>query len=227
MGEFLTGTFTTVGALFVVGTLSFWLISAALFFLLTWYTEDEKDIWAAIFIGAFLWIVASVNSFSVLVNPLLWLKWIGYYMLVGSIWSFVKWFSFLHKAKDRLRELKISFIEYYPDSVMDNVGEPVGRQLTTEGFGKFAEYLYEKKYVSEFIASGPFGGYKTTIQNREDVIPSVGAHYGSLVRWILWWPMSAFWTVLNDPIRRLAEYIVRSLRGVYTSMAQSVFKNEI
>jgi hypothetical protein len=220
MGDFITGIFASLGALFVIGTLSFWVISLAIFFLLTWFTEDDKDVLATLCVGVFIWTAATVNDFSVFVNPLLWVKWFGIYLIVGCLWSFIKWFSFLHRAKDRLQKLKASFAKHNPTLVVDN-------KVTDEGFPRFAKHLYENNYVSQFISPNGYSGNERTIQERSDVIPSVREQFGSLVGWIVWWPMSAFWTLLNDPIRRLAEFLVRSLKGAYTQMGQAVFRNEV
>ncbi len=65
------------------------------------------------------------------------------------------------------------------------------------------------------------------IKKPSDVVPTVKGRFSDLTRWIVWWPMSAFWTILNDPLRRLAEALVRAFKGIYTKIALSVFSEEV
>lgn len=239
MGDFISAILAGIGAWFVIGTVGFWIMSVVLFGLLTWFTEDDKDFMAAIFIGGFIWIASSVNEWSILANPLLWLKWLAIYLVVGCVWSFIKWFSFLHRAKDSLRGLKESFHEKRPTAKTkhaqlsfttdewDKLTQGRPSEWEKDIFKLFAEYVYHNNYVNRFI--GKDGQYMSeeTIKTPADLIPTVKNRFGDLVRWIIWWPMSAVWTLLNDPIRRIAEFIVRSLKTSYTKVADSVFGNEI
>ncbi len=210
MGDWFTGIFAAIGAFFVFGTLWFWVIGAAFFGLLTYFTEKDSYVAATIWAVVFIWIVASVNNVSLFANPLLWLQWGGIYLGVGAFWSLLKWFSFLNQEKDELRKIKQNFLNQD-----DTVTPRENGTFNDADFQKFAFYL--NKYVPNY----------RSIQNRSDLIPSVGEHRNELVAWIVWWPFSAFWTILNDPLRRLANFVVERMRGVYESMASRVFKNEV
>ncbi len=43
--------------------------------------------------------------------------------------------------------------------------------------------------------------------------------------WIGYWPVSVVWTLINDPITKLINFIFSQLRGMYESIAQHVFKD--
>ena len=227
--EFLAGVFAAMllWPIFVFGTLWFWAFSACMFGWMIFLTEETESHGLAIFsVIAFVWLMSSANDVSVLVNPLLWLKWGIVYFVVGSAWSFLKWFSFLHKTKDKLKELKANFLKQYSHSYDDGYASRDKIELDADGkftdqdFPLFAKYLNEHGYLST--------GYRSdSIEERADVIPTVKGRYGDLVRWIIWWPISAFWTILNDPIRRIAQAIVRVFKGIYTKMALSVFGEEV
>lgn len=211
MGDFFTGIFAFLGAFFVFGTLWFWVISVTFFGLMIYWTEGDSNFFAGIGLIAFVYVMASVNDFSIVANPLLWAKWVAIYFALGTVWSFIKWFSYLHRVKDQLRKLK--------DAYVKRSGVILKKDGTFEDddFDGFARYLGDKQYL----------GYGHTINSRADVVPTMGKKFGDLVRWIVWWPFSAFWTILNDPIRRIAEFIVNRFRGAYESLAASVFKNEV
>ncbi len=211
MGEFFTGIFAFLGAFFVFGTLWFWVDSVSFFGLMIYWTEEDCNYFAGIGLAALVWTMASVNGFSIVANPMLWIKWAVVYFAIGTMWSFLKWFSYLHGVKRTLRELKEKFIKK-TQVVLRKDGTFEDRD-----FAGFADYLRDNHYL----------GYGNEIETRSDVIPTMNDNFGDLVRWIVWWPFSAFWTILNDPIRRLAEFIVRRFRGMYEGLANSVFKNEV
>lgn len=212
MGDFFTGIFTFLGAFFVFGTLWFWIVSAAFFGLMIYWTEDDSNFFAGIGLAAFVWTMASVNGFSIIANPMLWVKWAAIYFALGTVWSFIKWFSYLHKAKDTLRGFKADFVKK-TKAVLKKDGT-----FEDHDFAGFADYLNDHHYL---------GRGASRIGTRADVQPSMSDNFSDLVRWIVWWPFSAFWTILNDPIRRLAEFIVRRFKTAYDGLAARVFKNEV
>jgi len=215
MSDFFTGIFAFLGAFFVFGTLWFWIVSAAFFGLMVYWTEDDSNFLAGIGLTAFIWTMATVNDFSVFANPWLWFKWAAIYFAIGTAWSFIKWFSYLHKVKDELRKHKENFVHKYKIVLRDN------GTLQDTDFGQFAEYLIAMRY-------SPLKGFGALSNvTRADVIPTVSGRFSDLTRWVIWWPFSAFWTLLNDPIRRLAEFIVKRFRKAYEGLASSVFKNEV
>lgn len=43
--------------------------------------------------------------------------------------------------------------------------------------------------------------------------------------WMCYWPFSAIWTLINDPIKKMYEYILRQLSGLYQKMSNRMFKD--
>lgn len=213
MGEFFTGVFATIGAIFIFGTLWFWIVSAAVFGWLIFLTEGEEahSIFASLILVAFIWIMSSVNDISIIANPLLWLKWGAIYMVIGAVWSFIKWFSFLYKQKDKLKSLKETYIKKNKIQLVDG-------KFSHTDWPDYAKYLGQSYYEPN---------RHKTIREPTDVIPTVKGRFDDLTRWIIWWPMSAFWTILNDPLRRIARTMINALKGAYTRMAAAVFSSEV
>ena len=212
MGELLSSATAFIGALFVFGTLSFWIISALFLSWVIWITEvvDETHaIFATVLLALFVWVLSSVNDFTVTAHPLQWLKWIGIYLAIGTGWSILKWISLLYRYKDKLKAAKESF-EEKGFNLVDG-------KISTPDWKEFTEHLYKVGYKPN----------NQLVKTREDVIPTVKNRFGDLTRWIVWWPTSAFWTILNDPLRRIAEYIVKNLKQVYTRIADAVFSEEV
>lgn len=66
--------------------------------------------------------------------------------------------------------------------------------------------------------------YKTWIANK-GYPPAFLEHKADFTMWMVWWPFSAFWTLLNDPLKRIYRMIVQHLGGMLTRMSNAVFAN--
>jgi len=54
---------------------------------------------------------------------------------------------------------------------------------------------------------------------------SPGNHKSRLTHWGIYWPFSAFWTLINNPARRAFRYIVSSLTGTLQSISDRVMSS--
>lgn len=206
-----------LAAVFIFGTGFFWLFGVAIFCLLVGLTENERDGWAAI---SFIGFVAGVSYFnSIQFDLSVWdiVLYFVYYLVIGCGWSFVKWISFLYKTRDNLKGLKKDFLNTFVNT--DSREQPI-ESIPEEKFEQFAKYLYENAYLSNGASM-----YGVKIRSREDLIPDASDFKGKLSRWIAYWPFSAFWTLLDDPIRRIAEWLYSVLQGLYRNVANRVFKD--
>lgn len=76
--------------------------------------------------------------------------------------------------------------------------------------------------------TGDFGDWVVGRSNYRDshYPPQVSRHKSDLVFWATWWPWSAFWTLLNDPIRHIWNFLYnlfgRSLQNITNRMFEKV-----
>ena len=72
--------------------------------------------------------------------------------------------------------------------------------------------------------------YKDTIDKRnpdwKKWIPQASSYKGRIIAWMTYWPMSALWTIINDPIRRLFNRLHKKLDKVYQKISDRVFRDE-
>jgi hypothetical protein len=54
-------------------------------------------------------------------------------------------------------------------------------------------------------------------------MPKAKDNKSEIVGWMVYWPWSAFWTILNDPIRRFYKMLVRLLEKMYDKIAEAVY----
>jgi hypothetical protein len=92
----------------------------------------------------------------------------GGYLLVGLIWSFVKWYFYLSHLKDKKAEDGKTYI--YADDI-------------------------------------------SFLKNKSRILV-----------WMSYWPLSGLWTLINDPMRKLFQFIQMKFAGTYQKMATNMFK---
>jgi len=56
-------------------------------------------------------------------------------------------------------------------------------------------------------------------------MPLVRNHKGRIIAWMSYWPWSLFWTILNDPIRRLFRRIYYKIKSFLQGISEKVFKD--
>jgi len=56
----------------------------------------------------------------------------------------------------------------------------------------------------------------------------ISDHAARAVDWMIYWPVSCFWTLLNDPIRRFAKWVFRTFMvGLFQKIADSSVPEEL
>lgn len=58
-------------------------------------------------------------------------------------------------------------------------------------------------------------------------IPKFSDNKGKIVAWAGYWPYSAIGTILNDPFRKLFNFILNQFKNLYQQMADSIYKGDV
>lgn len=143
----------------------------------------------------------------------------GVYLVVGVVWSFMKWFSTLRRVADQVVESKERFIAF--NKVKQNIVIPESflEDSYEDGPDRRQEFA---SYVNWFSGIAAVGITKEEII--ENVRPKAAQNKASITGWIAFWPLSAVWTLIDDPVRRLIDYIFARFKNLYELMSKSVFK---
>ena len=204
-----------LSVLFIVGSMWFWLSAAVLFFVILALSENDHNIMAGAALVGFLAVINFFNPLLISFTFASIILWSVIYFIIGGGWSFIKWFSFLREKADRFEKLKLEWIAEFKEQNPDNILKLTVETNIREVLGKkaafnFREILTKRNYL---------------LYPDNKILPDSSNNKEKIVTWILYWPTSVFWTILNDPMVRLANWIYNKFGNVYAAIANSVFKN--
>lgn len=166
-------------------------------------------------------------------NPASVLILVVYYLGIGVVWSFGKWYFTLNKAVSKFKEYKEKFLKDNNKSAESFLADSsnINEFLKWAHNTKIASTLFDVNYKLENTLRQSNGDPESIIGlvTRNDVIdavrPNAGDNKARITAWITFWPMSAVGTLLDDPLRRLVEFIFSKLKNVYEIMSRRMFKD--
>jgi len=156
------------------GTIWFWILILVASGLIINSIEDDNDNWGSniyfIVCLVALYFLGNSQFFNslglyIIHNPAISILVFLGYLLIGSIWSVIKWFFHLRMIREKYKNNK--------------------------------EYFYIQNYKVE--------------QNKERIL-----------HWMIYWPLSSIWTLINDPIKKSFEFILSQFGGFYNKMSESI-----
>lgn len=225
------------------GTIGFWLLLAATAIAVLSLIEYEFTITAALSVLASLLLLqffGDVRIFSHLfTNPWLIPVYIAVYAACGILWSVVKWYLLvtendeenLERTAQFLRQKGISEIvvpdhlkyEWYffiRDQRYSTSYEDLKRSfLKSKG-------IYDKDLVPENIKDALQQFLKETYEAipNPSLAPQWRKYKNKIASWIVHWPWSLIWTLLDDPIKRFLRFVFRHLPKIYDAVSQYASK---
>lgn len=59
-----------------------------------------------------------------------------------------------------------------------------------------------------------------------DHIPTAKKNKARIMSWMMYWPLSGVWTLINDPMRRAFQVVFRKIESKFDAISNSVFADE-
>lgn len=180
--------------------------------------ESEKEGVASTFFslatGVVLWVYGPELWTLITQNIATTLYFSVGYVILGLIWSFIKWNQKVAKIFKLFTRLKNKFIAENGE-IVDRTKEEIGnRQKFYNTLGYQFKTANGSRTISSFVESD-------SIDDIIKQITPIGIeHKAKIVSWISYWPLSLIGTLLNDPFRRFFEWIYESVSGVYDKITQ-------
>mgnify|MGYP001237352337 CR=1 FL=1 len=193
--------------MFLIGTLSFWILLSIFLSLEVLLVALEYGKAASILllvVATFLQFTGRFDFIGLIEHhPLYSILAIVAYFAIGSGWMVAKWFFFYKKVSRLYREKQVQWMtrvrgSVYPSSTPDTV---------------LAKKFLESSTFSIFLQE----------TGAQSLPLKVSEHRGALFFWACWWPLSVPVTLLNDPVLRIFEWIIANLGGFLQNVSDKEF----
>ena len=209
MMETLTALFASTT--FIIGA---WITIAVLVAILL---EFELEGWATTFvslgIALLMWNYRDDIWELISQNPWPTLGFIGGYILIGVVWSFIKWTIYVRRTLGLIKKTKDAFIAEHKEINDDNL----------KLFNNELDNLRLKDNDGDTISISS----KSTLEETVRKVTPVAAKKKTIITaWISYWPMSLVGTLLNNPFRHFFEWLYENLSGYYDKITNK-YKQDI
>lgn len=194
----------------VVGSFWFWLLVAALLVGVTAFCENERGFLAFLSVVLFLAVIQLLGDADILGyvwhHPHYVIGGVVLYYLAGIAYSLGRWKLFCDNKREVYDTAKADFLDSNKVTYT-NVTTAVVPPHLVKDWKSFLDRRFDQKTSVE---------YQNGIKFRH--------HVGRCMTWASYWPCSFFWTMLNDPLRKLFKHAMNRLKSVYDAIAVRSFK---
>jgi hypothetical protein len=188
--------------LFVFGSVAFWVTFAALMLIIWIFEENERFGGATILFGvtvAGLFIANPSLRATFKAYPAIIIVVAVVYVLLGVIYSVLRWKLLLTDLLTTVRDNKLTRTKARRRDGSDPFSNDVFKNEVD------TEVSYRNRYVR--------------------IPPNVRDFKARIIGWMAYWPWSAAWFLINDPIKRAYRYIYESLVSYLQNMSDNTFKD--
>jgi hypothetical protein len=212
-----TTAITAIAALLASATF-IWTASIIIIIAMAIFLENEKEGWATTFfslgIALFLWNFRTDIWEYLSSNPTATIGFVVSYVVLGIVWSFIKWRTYVMAVFSK-------FKEYREDFVRKN------GVITSENLKDFNDKVNNK--FRDPDGSGTVSFYNATPLEEivKKIAPLASKKKSVITAWISYWPVSVAATLLNNPFRQFFEWIYSNLSGYYDKITNRYQKDAL
>jgi len=210
---------TILAALIITGIWA-WVVPVLFFFIILAFTENDHNYWAGISLIIILGVLQHSGIIALFSNPFLLILYLVGYFLLGGAWSVVKWYFLIQNKAKSFKKCKQKFIDEINGGNNNHNLSITDKEFPEDVMQEFKRYL-----VSNYLSYSVPHRFKEKGFNMQWIMPQAINHKQKIVTWILWWPTSAFWTLLNEPFVRIAKLIYERFQGIYGRITNHAFKD--
>lgn len=198
-----------IAAFFAFGSVWYFLFSGLWIILLFYWVEKEHIFLSGLNIviyALFLNFIVKKDVFgNIIGHPTETFVILAGYFVLGFGWSFVKWWLLVNKAALKYKEERKDWLKR---QTHDHNQAPELKNVEITIDTPVPQHLIEdwKRYSC----------FKT---------PKVLDHKMTISHWVLYWPVSALWSLLDDFIGKVTRVIIVKIRFAYEGVTKSAFKD--
>lgn len=190
----------------LIGGFWFWALVIVVNIALIALVEFEKAGFSILVLLATLGLFQFASDFNALNwvwhNPWTFAGCTIIYFVLGVLWSFMKFGSYCKRQRRDYDTLKRRFLE----------SKGLGKEVLIVPDELKSDWL---KYATE---KGPRYDKSYYLRGTD-----AAEHKGRILNWVGYWPWSFIFTIFNDPIRRICNYLWEWLKDVYAQIAKSAW----
>ncbi len=86
----------------------------------------------------------------------------------------------------------------------------------------YVEYVRADKTV--ITAEQEFSLFNYSCR-QDTAAPQASNNKSKIIRWMTYWPWSAVWTIINDPVKRFFVFVYNRVGGLFDKISNTIFKN--
>lgn len=163
------------------------------------YDNGWGSVWALVIFVAILSQATDIAVIGyMMANPWSAAEWAVYYFVAGTVWGVAKWWFYCRKLLDVARDVKMAYL---------NSINVQGNEIPEDKREKFISgLLHTRQYTDNSFP------------------PQAMEHKSDWMMWAAYWPFSFFWTMLNQPIKHIWQFIYSHLGSFMQKISNAVFK---
>lgn len=185
--------------LIALWSIPFWIMIAAGVVIVLFAIENDSGRGATVGTAAVLALILFFTNSDLFAwvydNPLTFVEYVAAYFIAGAAWSMLKWWLYLLGVREKYDSIRALWMQSHKMSSAATIPDQLKNEWRAHVAGRF---------------SGKFP-------------PQATDHKASIMLWISYWPVSSFWTLLNDPLKRIAVAIYNVMGNVYQRISNAMF----
>jgi hypothetical protein len=204
--------------IFAIGMIGWWLFTVGFLIWIFWAVENDSGIGSACCLILYLLFVQFLMRTDIFGNfirdPRGSALCILGYLFIGFLWSFVKWWLFVNKIANKRREARKDFTEEYGIRDQEFSAIPVADK---EKYGRDTTNFVKKPNRED--------EWLVRIRRENLQKPKVSDNKNKIAMWVMYWPVSLVWSLLNDFVKKIIKQLVLAFRKSYEAITNIAFKN--
>lgn len=201
---------SAIAAFFVIGTFGFWLSFVLLGIVIFWNIENEEVGIATLTTIVLAALILWANDLSlwglITSNPIETLLVVGGYFLAGTLWSVGKWYFYIRRYNHEYEEIKRGYL----------------RECGLTSIEQFSE---TQKKDFRYKVVNAFNRLSGRYSSDSFKFPLAAERKTAILGWMMYWPYSMTWTLINDPVKRAFITIYRNIAGGLDRMTTKLTGN--
>lgn len=148
---------------------------------------------------------------------LIFIKWLPIYLAIGVVIAFMKWFFYVWRTADHIRDARESF----KDSNHTAITDPADRRKTFVNYYVKKRFGYRsdhKDYV--YVESVADHRWKEDSIVADLLTPRAKKHVDRISFWVLEWPYVIVATIIDDILIKFAHNVARFFDWAFTNMSK-------